>query len=379
MPHKQLRSPSNFSKALLPPETLIYTGNYPTEPHTIKVISYNPAQVFEKNLTDSKACLHFLKQYPNNINLFVITGLHNPQQMTDIAHAFGIHPMAMEDIMNVNQRVKINDYIQYLLMVVKLLEYTPLSTNKQNTTHNSDNQNIIQQQVSFILGKNFLILFLEKIHTSEAKLFESLKKQLNTPNNRIRQLQVDYLFYAFLDLIVDTYLTLTDKLNSEIETFEDQVWHTQTQNDTQILAQLQDYKRLVYTIKRAALPLRETTAKLDNNNMNALISAATRDYFTDLRDHVLQVSEQLDSLHNTLAEITNLYLSLQSNKMNETMKVLTVMSGIFIPLTFIAGIYGMNFDNMPELHYKHAYFMVLMFMLTISILLFFYFKYKKWF
>ena len=233
------------------------------------------------------------------------------------------------------------------------------------------NENIVTEQVSLILGKNYVLSFQE----AEGDVFDSVRERVRHGKGRVRTMQSDYLLYILMDAIVDHYFTIIETLGNKIEDFETDIFSGNVNNT--INKDIQDLKREILRVRRAIFPLREVINRLEKHE-SPLIQSKTKPFFRDIYDHLIQVSENLDIYREMIWSLMDMYMTTISNKMNEVMKVLTIMASIFIPLTFIAGIYGMNFDYIPELHFKYSYFILWGVMIVLFVGMLYYFKRKKW-
>lgn len=271
---------------------------------------------------------------------------------------YELHPLVLEDIVNIAQRPKIDEYQNYLFVVLKMLYY-------------DGNQNIVSEQVSFILGENYVISFQE----AEGDVFDSVRTRIRQGKGRVRQMKSDYLLYVLIDAIVDHYFSVIEILGDKIEDFETAIFSGDVNDDTS--KKIQDLKREILRVRRAIFPLREVISRIEKND-NQLIDKKTLTYYRDIYDHLIQVSENIDIYREMIWSLMDMYMTSISNRMNEVMKVLTIMASIFIPLTFIAGIYGMNFEYIPEIKYKYGYFAIWGVMIFIFLGMLYYFKKKKW-
>lgn len=271
---------------------------------------------------------------------------------------FGIHSLVLEDIVNVGQRPKVEDYGEYLFFVLKMI------------TLDEETHEIDVEQISLILGKNFVISFQEK----PGDVFDSIRLRIRESKGRIRKLGSDYLAYRLLDAIVDYYFLVLEKIGERIDALEEKLLR-----DPKADMHLKIYKlkRYVILLRKQIWPLREVLSNFQRTD-SPLIQETTGVYLQDVYDHTIQVNDTLEAFRDAISGLHDIYLSSVSNRMNEIMKVLTIFAAIFIPLTFLAGIYGMNFENMPELHTKYGYFILLGVMAMVGIGMAMYFKNKKW-
>lgn len=342
-------------KAGLPPGTLVHIGDKKRESTSVTVINYNEENIYEKEQDIENDAFLLDDSYITWIN---IEGLHDITVLESIKDKFNLHPLVMEDVLSTEQRPKVEDYVDYIYVVAKTLSY-------------SDKQNDInKEQVSLILGKNFVISFLE----SDSNLFDPIRERLKSNIGRIRRMDADYLLYTIVDAIVDSYFLVLEKMGDRIERVEDIILKKPTQDTMHMIHRL---KREAFFLNKAIWPLREVIGALEKGETH-LIKESTNVYLRDVYDHTVQLMDTIETFRDILSSTLDIYLSNSSNKMNEVMKVLTIISTVFIPLTFIVGVYGMNFSNMPELNSKWGYPMVWAFMVSISILMIIYFKRKKW-
>ena len=340
----------------LPPGSLIHIGERKRETTIMELIEYCEDS-FEKREfgLDNLSQLDFKKETVKWIN---VEGLHEVNILAKIGEVFSIHSLVLEDILNTDQRPKIEIYDQYLYISAKMLFY--------NTALSEFNI----EQISFILGSNYIISFSER----DTNVFEPVIRRLQQSLSRIRKLGADYLAYCLLDVIVDDYFNVLENLSEEIEEVEDEtVIHT-TNNTLRTIHKL---KRQVLFLHKSVWPLRDVLASLERGDC-PLIKASTEIYLRDLYDHVVQIMDTTETLRDILSSMMDIYLSSSSNRMNEIMKVLTIISTVFMPLSFIVGVYGMNIKNIPELNWTWMYPALWLGMISISGAMLYYFKKKKW-
>ena len=230
---------------------------------------------------------------------------------------------------------------------------------------------LISEHIALLLGKNYLITFQE---SEGGDVFEPIRRRIQERDTLLRKYSVDFLLFALLDAIVDNYLVILDKVNDTIEAIEDEIISHPRE---EMISEIQILKKQGSFLQKSIAPAREVVARIEKNT-HPLIQEGTKPYFRDLHDHIVQIVETLNSYRDTLWGLTDTYMGAMSNKMNNIMRLLTLISTIFIPLTFIVGVYGMNFEHMPELHYPWAYPIVWLIMIGISIVMLIYFKRKKW-
>lgn len=357
-PHIPFISKSNQSiKAGLPPGRLVYVGPEKNQLVTIKVFDYDENSFQEKEMKTADECASFKNSLTASwIN---VDGIHDAGIVQSLGDVFQIHPLALEDIMNTNQRPKIDEGKTYDFIVLKMIEF------------NEATKTIEVEQVSLVLGANYVISFQEDAQD----LFNSVRDRLRSGNSRIRRLPSDYLMYALMDKIVDNYFTIIEKLGERLDAIEDAIDENPTAN---VLQEIKNLKRETLQLKKSIWPLREVINAILRGE-TAFVKTEQLPYFRDLYDHTIQVIDTIETYRDLLSGILDIYMSTVSVKMNQVMKVLTIISTIFIPLTFIVGVYGMNFKNMPELEWHYGYFEVIGLMLAVSLGLIYYFRRKGWF
>jgi magnesium transporter len=338
------------------PGTLIYTGKKSDKEFQVECFDYTKENVEESILLDIDDAANY--KDTESVTWINVDGLKHIDKIEDIGKQYNLHPLVLEDIVNTTQRPKIDEYENYLFVVLKMLYY-------------DENENLIIEQVSFVLGKNYVITFQE----SEGDVFGTIRDRLRYNNGRIRGLKSDYLMYALIDAVVDNYYKIIETLGNKIEDLETELFEGHARED--VNAVIQQLKREILKVRRAIFPLREIVSRITKED-HPLIYKRTITYYRDIYDHLIQVSENIDIYREIIWSLMDMYMTTISNKMNEVMKVLTIMSSIFIPLSFLAGLYGMNFKYMPELEYRNGYFLLLGAMLIIFIGLLFFFRSKKW-
>lgn len=337
-----------------PPGTLFYTGEKRTDRIKITLIEYNETEFFEDEFFDLSDCLSHVK--PNMVKWINVEGLHKPELVEKIGKIYNIHPLTLEDIVHVEQRPKFEDYDHYVLAIMKMIRYTT---------------EVESEQLSIILFENTVISFQEP---EGGDAFDIIRNRLRQGKGRVRKLGADYLAYALTDAVVDCYFTAIEKIGDRIEEIEEDII---SQSNKKSLLQLYHLKREMIYLRKQVWPMRDLINNMIRSETN-LINPTSDIYLRDLSDHVTRIIDTVETYRDLLSGIMDIYLSSNANKMNEVMKVLTIMSSIFIPVTFIAGVYGMNFDYMPELKSQNGYFVVLGIMAAVIIGLLIYFKRRKW-
>jgi len=355
MPVKNVKNINNLQKIGLPPGTLQYVGNIPENKVRVSVIDYLSDNFQEVEV--GKIADVFQFKDSKTASWINIDGLHDVEMIAELGEYFGIHNLILEDILNTNHRPKLEDYEDFLFLTLKML--------------NVDEQQIVQtEQVSLILGKNWLITFQEQ----QGDLFDKIRLRLRDHQSKIRKKGIDYLFYALIDIIVDNYFIVTENFKDQIEEIEDKVIATL---DKRNLVEVQEMRNQLISFRKALVPLREALIELKGGSFST-INKKTAPYLSDVYEHTLFLFETTSYLQENLNNILELYHSGISNKTNQIMQVLTIISTIFIPLTFIVGVYGMNFESIPEIHWKYGYVYVWILMIGIILGMLKYFKNKKW-
>ena len=343
-------------KVGLPPGTLVHVGEKRTEEVRITLIDYDENRVEEKTDLTVEECLPF-KVLPT-VTWVNVTGVHDISTIEEFGKAFDIHPLVLEDIVHTGQRPKMEDLGEYLFIVLKMLQ-------PGKTEGDFD-----AEQVSLILGSNFVLSFQEK----EGDVFNTIRERIKKGKGRIRKTGSDYLAYTLLDAIVDNYFIILENVGERIETMQEEVL---ANPDPSILKVIQDTKRNMIFLRKSVWPLRETISNMERVE-SPLVGDAVGPYLRDVYDHTIQVIDTVETFRDIISGTLDIYLSSLSNKMNEVMKVLTIIATIFIPLTFIAGVYGMNFKYMHELEWEWGYLTIWIVMLVLGCLMLIGFRRKKW-
>jgi len=343
-------------KSGLPPGSLIHVGEKKVERVKITLINYDHDNFEEKEIVEIKDSLSYVQK--QGVTWINIEGLHDEKIIESIGKAFEINHLTLEDIMNTSQRAKVEDFESYLFFVLKAV--FPSTTGKK----------IHSENLSIILGENFVLSFEEK----QTKVFNNIKERIRTSAGRIRRSGCDYLAYALIDAIVDDFFSAIEFVGKGLENLEGEVIKNPSKKT---MNKIYGLKREVIFLLRILKPVREMISRLERDRPK-IISDETFSYFRDVYDHVLHQVETLDTYSQIQTGFYQMYLSSVNYKMNEVMKVLTLTATIFIPLTFVTGIYGMNFVYMPELEIREAYFQILTIMAVIAISMVVVFKHKKW-
>ena len=345
-------------KSGLPPGTLVHIGEKKIEKPVVTLIDYDESRFEEKEINVIDECFSY-KDKPT-VTWINIEGIHDTVLLEKLGNHFGVHPLAMEDILNTDQRPKIDNFDKNIFIVFKMLSY------------NDKNKEIITEQVSLILGSNFLVSFQEGI---EGDVFNPVRERIKENKGKIRKEGADYLAYSLMDAVVDNYFVILEKTGERIESLEEETVINPT---SKTLQEVHHLKREMIFLRKAVWPLREVISSLQREE-SSLIKETTKIFLRDVYDHAIQVMDTVESFRDMLSGMLEIYLSTMNNKLNQVMKVLTIIATIFMPPTFIVGIYGMNFKHMPELEWKYGYPVVMLLMFVIAISMLFVFKKKKWF
>lgn len=343
-------------KAGKAPGTLVHVGERRVDRTTIDLVHYSQEHLTEKKDIPVAALRGFLDQ--PGVAWFNVVGIHDQETIQGIGDLFRIHPLALEDIMHSEQRPKLEEFDDYIFIVLKMVFL------------DSGRTGVRVEQVSLILGSNYVISLQE----AENGVFESLHQRIRTGKGRMRRMGADYLAYAIMDAIVDHYFGAVEELGEVVEALEDTVVLPPKR---ETLRTIQRIKRQMLAFRRSVWPLREAVSLLQRTG-GPLLSEDLSPFLRDLYDHTIQVMDSIETLHITIAEAMDLYMSSINNRMNEVAQVLTILATIFMPLTLIAGIYGMNFKYMPELDLPWAYPAVLLSMALIAAGMLYFFKRRRW-
>jgi len=344
-------------KAGLPPGTVVFVGEQKVEEIRITLIDYDENQYNEReieNIEDS-----FPYKDSSSISWINIDGVHQVDVIEKLGAHFVLHPLLQEDVVNTHQRPKFDEFDDHLFIVLRMFFLNEVENKLEG------------EQISFIVGANFVISFQEK----QGDVFEQVRERLRKGKGRIRKKGSDYLAYCLIDAIVDSYYTILETLGEHIESLQEELVSEPKQEDLQII---QDLKRDMLFIRKSVWPLREVIGGLVRSE-STLIKEDVLVYVRDVYDHVIQAIDTIETYRDMLSAMLDIYLSSVGNKMNEVMKVLTIIATIFIPMTFLAGIYGMNFKYMPELEWRYAYLVFWIVVSVVLIAMIAYFKRKKWF
>ncbi len=348
---KKFRSHKKVGKA---PGTITYLGRREDSVSTLDVIAYRNDHVEQYSPVNVESLLDNRGEMIKWINL---VGLSDEGFVEKLGKTFDLNALLLEDAVNTEQRPKIDEYEDYIFGVFKMI-------------YLDEQQNIVIEHAAITLFRHEVLVFQEL----KEDVFGSVRDRILGKLGRIRQRGADYLYFALLDAIIDNYYVVLEHIQDQIETLEEEVYKKPKPRTAQ---KIQDLKKEVLRIRRYISPVKELVSRLIESD-NPLFTKETKPFLRDVLDHCLEINESLQIYREMVMSLMEMYMSNVSNKMNEVMKVLTVMASIFIPLTFIVGIYGMNFDNMPELHWKNGYYMVWGLMIAVLILMLIYFRRRKW-
>ncbi len=341
----------------LAPGSLIHVGSKKIDHVEIDLIDYSENHFEEKKLDSVRDSLH-LKNNPT-VTWVNIEGLEDTDTIKAIGEYFGSNLLILEDMLNTDQRPKIEIFDDYIFIVFKMLSY------------NDNLDQINTEQVSIVFGKDYLISLQEGI---EGDVFEPVRNRLRKGSNYIRKKGADFLAYTLLDVVIDNYFDVLEKIGEKMEALDEQLINNPR---PEILQEVYNLKREVIFMRKSIWPMREIVNRFEQVE-SEIVCQTTRAYLRDIYDHIIQVIDTEETFRDIISGMMDLYLSSISNRMNEIMKFLSIVGTIFIPLTFIVGLYGMNFEYMPELKSKYGYPTVLVVMILVSISMIIFFKKKKW-
>lgn len=346
----------------MPPGSLVHVGLKRADSITVSVFDFNETDVVEREITDVNECISYINT--DNVSWINIDGVHDANMIESIGSVFGLHPLVLEDIMNTGQRPKFESFDSYLFFVLKML-YTDEKTKE-----------IRSEQISIILLNNVVLCFQEK----PGDIFDRIRNRIRTNTGRVRKMGADYLTYSLIDAIVDHYYVIMESIGGFIDELDDEL----IANPSPItLEKIHRLKADIIFLRKSIWPLRDLINNLLREE-SGLMKDSTTIYLRDVYDHTIQVMDTIETFRDIVSGMFEMYMSTVSNKMNEVMKVLTIFASIFIPLTFVAGLYGMNFNpavspfNMPELNWFYGYPFALIIMVCMAGLMLYYFKRKNW-
>jgi len=338
------------------PGSLVLIGQQKMEKPQIKIMDYSPDHLTETELESIKYCHEYLQT--DSVSWINIYGIHELEMMDDIRNIFGINHLLMEDILNTDQMPKYVADDNYDALILKMLDYNP------------DSNIISAEQISIIIGKNYILTLQER----KGDVFNPVRERIRNQKGRVRLNNNDYLAYALMDVIFDNYLSIIEILGRKIEDFETKIF---SDNNEDVATNIYRYKIELSFLRKNIRPAKEAIMNLLKNE-DTMFSPDTLNYFEDLKESIIHTTDSIELYNNLVSDQLNTHNTLVSNKMNQVMKVLTIFASIFIPLTFIAGIYGMNFKYIPELEFKLGYLFFWILTIIIGVTLILFFKKKKW-
>jgi magnesium transporter len=347
---------SQAAKVGLAPGALIHLGERKTEQLAISLLEYGETEITERQFDSLAASQTYQPTLP--VLWLNVHGLHEPEVMAEIGRRFKLHPLVLEDILNTDQRPKVDDYGDYLFMVARFFEIDP------------ENNQISSDQVSLILGSNFVLTFQER----PSGRFDPVRERLRNDRGQIRKLGADYLAYSLLDTIVDHYFTILENIGERTEELEDTMLERPKPGSLQTVHQL---KRETLTLRRSIWPLREVINSLTRAD-DRFFRPETRPYLRDIYDHTVHAIESLEANRDVIAGMLDIYLSAVSNRVNQEVRALTVVAIIFMPATLISGIFGMNFKVMPLLDWPNGFLVAIGMMATVATTLSIIFWRRRW-
>jgi magnesium transporter len=343
-------------KAGMPPGSLVYMGEKEALPAKITITRYNEQNIVERQLEDFTECQ--MAADPGEVTWINVTGISHVKHLEKLGECFKIHPLVLEDILEVGQRPKVEDYDDYLYIVLNYIRPVP------------EGEELVAEEISLVLGPHYLLSF----YAGDNDIYAPIRERLLQAKGRIRKLGADYLAYSLIDLIVDNYFIELERFGDQMESLEDEVVANPS---PQTLRDVHRFKNDMIMLRKSLWPLREVIARLERRE-SPLISESLGNYFRDVYDHTIIAIDTVETYRDILSGMLDIYLSSMSNRLNSIMKVLTIIATIFMPLTFITSLYGMNFKHMPELQWEYGYFMVLGVVAVVAVSMLEYFRRKRW-
>jgi magnesium transporter len=343
-------------KTGLPPGSLVHIGLERAEKTRITVLDYDETHVEEREIQSIEELAPYIGK--PSVTWIDVVGIHEPKVIEQIGCQFHIHPLLMEDIMNTTQRPKIDDLGKYICLILKLITFDEKTMELQI------------EQLSLLFSDDFVLSFRE----TESGIFNTLRDRIRNSLGRIRKMGTDYLTYTLMDAVVDHYFVVMERMGEKIDSLENEVVANPKRETLRGVQQLRDE---ILLVRRSVWPLREVVSLLEKAE-SPLVDKSSSLFFRDVYEHTIQVMDTVDTYRDILSGMFDIYLSSISNRLNEVMKVLTIIATLFMPLTFLAGVYGMNFEHMPELKWQYGYFMLWGVMIVIALAMLVYFRKKKW-
>lgn len=346
----------------LPPGTLTYVGRETKAEVIVTVLEFNEFDYSETRHTDVEA--EMLNVRNGMVRWINVEGVHNTDLVEKIGRIYDIHPLTLEDIVNTNQRPKFEEYDHYIVNIMKMVY-------EEECDKKGEDIFVSEQLTILLMNKRTVISFQE---ADGGDVFDIIRTRIRQGKGRIRKVDADYLAYCLIDAVVDSYFTVLEHFGDEMEKMEDSLVGNPKQ---EMIRKLHDLKRQMIFLRKAVWPMRDMVNNIERSE-SELITPATMIYLRDAHDHIIRVIDTVETYRDLLSGMMDLYMTSVSNRMNEVMKTMTIITTIFVPLTFIVGVYGMNFDVMPELRSQFGYYVVWLVMIFIVVLLFIFFRIKKW-
>jgi magnesium transporter len=344
------------SKVGMPPGSLVYTGEKERRPAKITITRYNATNFDERQVDTFGECR--LPDDPQEVTWIDVNGVSQVKDLEKLGEMFKIHPLVLEDILEVGQRPKVEDYDDYLYIVLNSLR--PLE----------EGEELVAEEVSLVLGPHYLLSF----YAGGDDIFAPVRERLLKAKGRTRKLGADFLAYSLIDLVVDNYFVELERFGDQVESLEDEVV---ARPSPQTLRAVHQFKNDMIMLRKSLWPLREVVARLERRE-SPLITENLANYFRDVYDHTIIAIDTVETYRDILSGMLDIYLSSMSNRLNQIMKVLTIIATIFMPLTFITSLYGMNFRYMPELQWHYGYYATLGIMIFIAFTMIQFFRKKQW-
>lgn len=345
-------------KAGAAPGTVVHIGKKREAPVDINVFNYDEQHYEEKKITNVDD-LKVYKEKPG-VSWVNVDGVHEAGLVENVCKIFDVHPLIAEDIVNTSQRPKMEEYDNHVFFVLNML------------TYNDEKKDVDSEQISILLDRNYVLSFQEE---KQGDVFDIIRDRIRQDKGKLRKKGPTFLVYALIDAIVDHYFIIMEKIGDDIEDLEESLVNEASPAQ---LHKLHELKKSLLFLRRSIWPLRELVSKLQRSE-SEFVDQSVGIYLRDVYDHAVQIIDTLEIYREMLAVMLDTYLSSLSNKMNNVMKVLTMIATIFIPLTFVVGVYGMNFKYMPELDWPYSYPVIWAVMIGVSLVMIYYFKRKKWF
>ncbi len=339
------------------PGSAVFVGEKRVEKTSIHLIDYTTSVIIEKEYDDPEPLSGLNKT--KSFSWINVCGLHNEEMIATIGKQFELHNLIIEDILNTGQRPSFNDQDDYFVLTVKMLKY------------NKETDYVDSEQLTFVVGQHYILTFQEEL----GDVFDPIRDRLRKEGAKIRERGVDYLCYVMLDTVIDHYIHIVERFGDKIEVLEGKILGKET--NSSILQKITDYKREMSYLRKVIRPAREACLQFSKSD-SILVSKKTQPFLKDLDGLASLAAESVETYSDILSDQLNIYQSSVSNKLNDVMKILTIFSVVFIPLTFIAGIYGTNFEYLPELQYHYAYPIFWGVMISVALGMLYYFRKKKW-